>query len=443
MPINHRRRMILGGALLSVGFAAKAGMAAPLAAETLGVEANGKADQTKALRKALEQAAKTGRTLELAAGSYKVSDLELPTGARLRGAGAATRLLGSGDKPILRTREAGDLVIEGLAFDAGGQGPNSETTGLVMLENCTNVAVSNCRFVQGAGSGLRLHGCSGRIAKNHFSGFGETALFCTDSTGLLITENTLSDCGNGGIRIFRYEKGYDGTLVTQNRISNIRSGSGNGQNGNGINVFLASNVVVANNVIADCDFSAIRLNTTDNCQVLGNNCQQCREVAIFSEFAFSGSIIANNVVADAATGISITNLDDGGRLAVCAGNVVRDITPHSPTNPDTRPVGIFAEADCAVTGNAVDNVPGIGIQAGWGPYLRNVGITGNVVSGTVYGIGVSVADGAGRAHISGNIISGATKKAISGFAWQDERGTDLANEPDQFKNVTVSGNTVS
>ena len=178
--------------------------------------------------------------------------------------------------------------------------------------------------------------------------------------------------------------GPDGTIITENTISDIRSGSGNGQNGNAINVFRADGVIVANNVASDVDFSAVRLNSTKDCLVRGNVGSECREVAIFSEFAFSGSVIAENIIDGAAAGISITNFNDGGRLAVCQGNIVRNIYPSSPTNPDTRPFGIFAEADTAITGNVIEEVPGIGIGAGWGEYLRDVLISGNVIRETEF-----------------------------------------------------------
>ena len=70
-------------------------------------------------------------------------------------------------------------------------------------------------------------------------------------------------------------------------------------------------------------------------------------------------------------------------------------------------------------------------------------IANNRVRDTDYGIGASVAPGAGNARIAGNMISGARKRAISGFAWTDVKGDDLASRPDQFTTITVTGNTVS
>lgn len=176
--------------------------------------------------------------------------------------------------------------------------------------------------------------------------------------------------------------------------------------------------------------------------ISGNELRNCREVALFSEFGFSGSVISGNIIDQAAQGISMPNLDSGGYLAVCTGNIVRNIWPSSPTNPDTSPVGIFAEADAAITSNLVENVPGLGIGAGWGEYLRNVVIANNVVRKTLYGIGVSVAPGAGKAQITGNLISEVEKTPIGAFKWREPAG-DLSKTPDLFDTVTVAGNTVS
>ena len=49
--------------------------------------------------------------------------------------------------------------------------------------------------------------------------------------------------------------------------------------------------------------------------------------------------------------------------------------------PTTEGFGIGVEADTAVTGNVIENAETAGIVAGWGEYLRDVAITGNVVRG--------------------------------------------------------------
>lgn len=281
------------------------------------------------------------------------------------------------------------------------------------------------------------------VSNCSFAGQTDAAIHAVDSHDLRITGNRIADCGNAGIRIWRSTSGSDSSIITENHISGIKANSGgNGQNGNGINVFKADGVIIANNHIADCAFTAIRLNATNNSHVSGNTCLNSGEVAIFSEFGFSGSVIANNIVDGAAGGISMTNYNDGGHLAVCTGNIVRNIAPKSLVNPDTTPFGIAAEADAAVIGNAISKVPGPAIVAGYGPYLRDVLIANNVISDSLVGVAVSVAEGAGKAQISNNVISGATH-AIVGMAWTEMVDPNLIVNAVDYPRLSVSGNTVN
>jgi len=234
--------------------------------------------------------------------------------------------------------------------------------------------------------------------------------------------------------------------VLANRIENDKArAGGTGENGNGVNVFRAANVLVADNRIRNCAFSAVRGNSASNLQARGNAVTNVGEVAIFSEFSFEGAVIANNVVDGAAIGVSITNLYEyGGRLAVCQGNIVRNVM-RSGTGEDweARGIGIHAEADTAVTGNVVENAEAIGIRVGFGVGLRDVSVTGNVVRVCPIGIAVSVAPGAGAAMVANNLIADAAKGAVLGMEWYKTVTGDLARGTEnRYAQVTVSGNRV-
>ena len=96
--------------------------------------------------------------------------------------------------------------------------------------------------------------------------------------------------------------------------------------------------------------------------------------------------------------ISVTNFNNGGRLATVHSNLIRNIGVQRPrTSPEDAGIGIGIEAETAVTGNVVESAAHIGIRAGWGPYLRNVTISGNIVRNAAIGIAVSVAPKAGDA----------------------------------------------
>jgi uncharacterized secreted repeat protein (TIGR03808 family) len=188
----------------------------------------------------------------------------------------------------------------------------------------------------------------------------------------------------------------------------------------------------------------VRGNAASNIQIAGNIVTDVGETAIYSEFGFEGAVIANNTVDGAALGISVCNFDQGGRLAVVQGNLIRNLKAKRPagTDPgDGAGIGIVVEADASVTGNVIENAPGSGISVGWGAYMRDVAVVGNVVRGARYGVAVSVASGAGTAVVTGNLISGSGKGAIVGMEFA-KAVIDLSQEPTRFANLQVSGNRV-
>jgi uncharacterized secreted repeat protein (TIGR03808 family) len=156
-------------------------------------------------------------------------------------------------------------------------------------------------------------------------------------------------------------------------------------------------------------------------------------------------MIANNIVDGAATGIAVVNFDQGGRIGVVSGNIVRNLTGAGPYDPDPPGfgVGIAIEADTAATGNVIDGAPRFGMLLGWGPYLRDVAAIGNVIRGAPVGVAVSVVDGAGSAVISDNLISGAINGAIVGTRWAEIVARDLLRSARAFPHLMVERNRAS
>src|SRR6202167_3431465 len=135
-----------------------------------------------------------------------------------------------------------------------------------------------------------------------------------------------------------------------------------------------------------------------------------------------------------------------GLLAVVQGNLIRNLRRGRPAGDDSTDapaIGISVEADTAVSGNVIDSVEGIGIQTGWGEYLRDVSVTANVVRDADYGIAVSVAPGAGTAVIANNLLSGARLGAIVGREWGKTVTGDLSKEgAERYAQLSIDGNRV-
>src|SRR6202008_3169451 len=118
-----------------------------------------------------------------------------------------------------------------------------------------------------------LEGIEGEVTGSTITGAEEAAIFSLDARGLRLAGNTIPGSGNKGILVWRSAPGDDGTLVIDNRITDIAArAGGSGQNGNAINVFRAGNVMVRGNRIRSAAFSGIRGNAAANLQMLGNTC---------------------------------------------------------------------------------------------------------------------------------------------------------------------------
>lgn len=413
----------------------------------LGLRPSAMDDQSAVFQAALNDASATGRTLFLPGGEYLVSNIDLPARTRITGIAGETRLTYTGAGHLI-TAENSELVrLTDIVFDGSNRTLGEYVPGIVHLANVPDVVVEGCTFLGSSGSALAMDRCGGRISGNLLSGAAEAGIRAIESTGLSVTDNVVRDCANNGILIHRWTPGQDGTLVLGNRVERIRADRGEtGPFGNGINVFRAHNVTVAQNRISDCAFTAIRANSSDNIAIFANNCSRLGEMAIFSEFSFEGVLIADNIIDEAASGISVSNFNEGGRLAVVSGNIVRNLTGSAPYFHDSPGfgIGIGVEADAAVTGNVIDGAPLAGIWVGWGPYLRNVSVTSNVVRGAPVGITVSVVDGVASTLIANNLIQGAGDGAVVGMRWSERVTPDLTQAgTTTFNWLSVDGNHVT
>lgn len=407
----------------------------------------GGTDKVATVQAALDKASAEDREVILPAGTFVVSELVLPKRTRLYGVAGATRLIFGGGAHMVAGDHAEIVDIRDIIFDGAGQTFDEIVPALLHLSECDGVNIENCVVTNSARGGIGLDRSAGRVTRTSVNHARDAGIRALESRGLTITDNAIEDCGNGGILVHRWTAGDDGTIVSSNRVARIGAAAGGtGQNGNGINIFRAHGVMVTNNRITDCAFTAVRANASNNVQITGNNCARSGEVGIYSEFAFEGAMIANNIVDGAATGISVANFREGGRLAVVSGNMVRNLTGKGPyvVDPQRFGIGIGIEADAAVTGNVIDGAPLFGIQVGWGPFMRDVTATSNLIRNAPLGIAVSVVEGAGSAVISDNMISGADKGAVVGMRWEEAATGDLAlSGAGKFPQLLVERNRVS
>lgn len=450
------RRLFLSG--LGLG---AAGIAAPALARTqrlpvVDVDLRGSIDasahgirpgaddrKSKAFAKLLKEAAAKNTPVFLPPGDYTVSNITLPDNTRITGVPGATRIVYGGDGHLFAADGVSRIELANLVIDGANRWLGDTVDGLVHFSNVANVIIENCEIQGSSKTAVSLQRCGGRVERSRLSGAAEYALYAVESRDLSVTGNHVLDCGNGGILIHRWEKGRDGTIVSGNRITRISAtNGGTGQYGNGINVFRADAVMISNNHISGCAFSAIRSNAGSNVQIAGNTCLDSGETAIYSEFGFEGALVNGNLVDGAANGIVIVNFDEGGRLAAVNGNMVRNLKLEGPYIHDGAGfgIGIAVEADTVVSGNTVENAPKWGLMLGWGPYMRGLVISGNLVRQSPVGCAVTVVEEAGSALISGNIFEETPNGAIAGYRWNERTTGDLASDGSTFAHLTIERN---
>ena len=437
-----RRSVLLGSLAAALATPAKA---VPLSnfgldAAHFGVRPGAAGDQSGALQRAIDEAARTRVPLLLAPGVYRAGGLTLPAGAQLAGIRGATRLLYTQGPSLLSAGHAETISLSGLTLD-GGNRMLPAGRALAHIDDVRAIRITECEIAGAGGNGITLESCDGEVMHSTVSGAAQGALYCNDSRGLIIAGNTVLKSGNNGIQVWQSDRRYDGTLISDNRVEDTgaRAG-GSGQYGNAISIFRAGNVIVRGNHIRHAAFSAIRGNSASDVQIVGNNCAELGEVAIYSEFGFQGAVIADNVINGAETGISVTNFDEGGRLATVTGNLVRNLRTQRPGEVGN---GISVEVDTVVSGNVIEGAPLAGISAGWGIAMRNLAVTGNVVRKSALGVSVSVVNRTGVAVIANNIFSDTAGGAIVAMEWHKKVSGDLALAgAERYPNLRIRDNQV-
>ncbi|WP_438749623.1 TIGR03808 family TAT-translocated repetitive protein [Pararhizobium sp. O133] len=456
----YTRRLLLSS-IASLGICAttsRVAMAAKLKPQTDGLRGtidisgydvipNGVSDQSQAMNRLFIDAAERGLPVFLPAGDYLVSGITLPDTLWLSGVPGRTRLIHAGGGRFMAGEALAKLTLSDLVLDGGGKSLDEEVGGLLNLRAVKDLTISNCTITGSAKHGINAEHCGGRIDENSISGAASSGIYAVESERLAVTGNTVFDCGNGGILVHRWQAGEDGTLVSGNRVYRITAtDGGTGENGNGINVFRAGGVMVTGNHISDCAFSAIRANSASNVHIANNQCLRSGETAIYSEFGFQGAIVSGNLIDGAANGIIICNFNEGGRLAAVNDNIVRNLHVDGPYIHDGAGFGfgIAVEADTVVTGNIIENAPKWGLMLGWGPYMRDVVATGNLVRGAGGGCYVTVVEGAGTALIANNLFQDVKDGGILGYRWNDKTTGDLMTSgAGAFAHLTLSNNRVS
>lgn len=441
-----RRRLLTAALALSAAAAPRWAEALPGAIDGASVGLKpGDADQSRALARALERSARERRPLALPPGLYRAARIDMPDGAVLVGVPEATRLVLTEGGPLISASGGARIALRGVVLD-GGNVPRKFSEGVLEAVGVQALALDEVSVVNAGGTGIVMTRSGGHVRNSRIEGARYAALFSLDGRGVTVTDCVIRGCRNNGVVIRRSHKGDDGSVVARNRIEDTGALDGGlGWNGNAVNVSKAGGVIVSGNAIRRSAFTAVRAHEADDVVITDNLCLDGGETGLYVEFGFSGAVVSGNLVDGAASGVSVANFNEGGRLGAVTGNVLRNLFRRKKLDAEGEGYGfgIAVEADVTVTGNVVENAASFGVHAGWGPYLRDVTISGNVVRGCEVGVGVSVVEGVGPATIVGNTITGSRRGSILGYRWADAVTPDLATGGgSSFPGLTIAQNTI-
>lgn len=348
--------------------------------------------------------------------------------------GTATILYTGGGTP-LSIDGVSSVKFLGVKFDgqnlalpvyAGNTGESR--LAFIAVKATTGAYFEDCQVVNSPGIGVYVYQAQARV-EGCYVGSHSVGLMSEDSR-VFVRRNAFAALANNGVVIWRTDIGGDSSEVVGNTINGVDTkAGGTGQNGNGVLVFKASAVTIADNRIFSPKFSGVRCNGATQVVIEGNSIWNARETGVFIEapgFGIDthGAIVSNNHIDTTATGIAVANANlygDGvAHSVVIEGNRISNLRITTISDPGYSPpqvggVGITAETDCVISGNIVDTAQAIGIMVGTNNATKDICVTGNLISSSVIGVGVSylaVNGSVGDVVVSGNIVRGATNGAI-------------------------------
>src|SRR5687767_6138190 len=196
MTIDRRSLLTGAAALPFAGWAARSAFAAPppprnsLNAIALGVRSGAEQDQSKALQKAIDQAATQRLPLFIPPGRYRAAELRLPAGAQLYGMRGASHIVLDRTAPLFVSQGSDNIGLSGLMLE-GEKIPLVERTGIVQLANGKGIRIAECDIVRAGGNAIVLRAIEGQVLRNGIADAGDNAIFTLDGRNTLISGNVI------------------------------------------------------------------------------------------------------------------------------------------------------------------------------------------------------------------------------------------------------------
>lgn len=293
---------------------------------------------TDTLQAAINQAIASQKPLYIGPGSYSVTSLRIDDKIKIFAMKGSVTINSSGANCFYITVQSGvsgarisDVTIEGIVLDGENKpfATGIARPGLIRCVNADRLMIKDCFISRSDRAGVDLIQSAGTISGNEFYGC-RTSIYSNKSLGLDISENYIRDSKDNGIVIWRADQAFDGTSIGRNRIYGVQNDTGgSGEFGNGVFVYQSNSVTSFGNVIARCNYSALRYSQSSNAIISSNQISSTRETAIFVEAPddnaapYEGVVVSSNAIFDAGEGIKIVNSNLGSRRSTISSNVLK------------------------------------------------------------------------------------------------------------------------
>src|SRR6202795_2795017 len=153
-----------------------------------GVRPGSPDDQTKALQRAIDDAARAQAPLALPPGVYRTGMLRLQSGTQLIGVRGATKLVFNGGASMLSGEGADSIGLTNITLDGGGI-PLPTRRGLVHCLGGRDIRIIDCEITGSGGNGIWVENVSRDVSGNIFTGIATTAVVSFDALGLIVSRN--------------------------------------------------------------------------------------------------------------------------------------------------------------------------------------------------------------------------------------------------------------
>ena len=191
-----------------------------------GATGNGRRDDTGAFRRAFRALDRTGGTIFVPPGTYRVGELEAPTGTSWIGVPGKSVLKHNRRDYLLAVSKASQVRFQDLIFD-GNKRARLDADALVLVRRGSKqVRFEGCTFQNSSTSCLAIENSACAVTDCLVHRARWYGIIVNSRMDVRITGNQIVDLDNKGVYVLRDQPQPVRTVIAENVISRIRAREG-------------------------------------------------------------------------------------------------------------------------------------------------------------------------------------------------------------------------